>query len=206
MKSDPPSSRCRPPPDPPPCKLFPAAIETLTPIIPPEPPDPPDSFFVRVLFPQSLASFFSNSHNEDIVLKMVISDAETMPSVAAFSAIFDTDLLTMIAFETFMSLFCEIVFNCQEVKKLSRVLVSSTLMDKSLKLRSTLLKAEEINLLSFHMFSDFQVFIATLCLELVLNETARVLHDIKSFATLFNSLSFNSFPCFDNVKAIFGKV
>ncbi|KAG2239243.1 hypothetical protein Bca52824_090103 [Brassica carinata] len=136
----------------------------------------------------------------DMVLKMVLSDAETMISLASFSAILDTDLLAMMAFETLMSLLCEIVWNCQDAKEVSRTLVGSALMVKALNLCSALHKAKEISLLSFHIFSDSQVFISTLRLGCVLNEIAGVLHDGRSLATLFNPLSFSFIPC--NVQAV----
>ncbi|KAG2332814.1 hypothetical protein Bca52824_003994 [Brassica carinata] len=136
----------------------------------------------------------------DIVLKMVLSDAETMISLASFSAILDTDLLAMMAFETLMSLFCEIVWNCPDAKEVSRALVGSALMVEALNLCSALHKAKEISLLSFHIFSDSQVFISTLRLGCVLNEIAGVLHDGRSLATLFNPLSFSFIPC--NVQAV----
>ncbi|KAJ4912347.1 Uncharacterized protein Rs2_06968 [Raphanus sativus] len=136
----------------------------------------------------------------DLVLKMVLSDAETMTSLASFSAIFDTDLLNMTAFETLLAFSCKIVWNCQDANEASRALVGSALMVGALKLCSALLKAKEINLLSFHIFSDSQVFIFTLCLGSVLNEIAGVLYDGRSLATLFNPLSFSFIPCIDNVQ------
>ncbi|CAF2061299.1 BnaC06g23530D [Brassica napus] len=113
-----------------------------------------------------------------IVLKMVISDAETMTSLALFSAIFDTDLLAMMALETLMVLLCEIVRNCQDAKDVSLALVGSSLMVGALMLCSVLLMAKELSLLRFHIFSDSQVFISTLSLGSVLNEIAGVLHDV----------------------------
>ncbi|KAL0662741.1 hypothetical protein Bca4012_099578 [Brassica carinata] len=83
----------------------------------------------------------------DIMLKMVISDAETMTSLALFSAIFDTNLLAMMALETLMSLLCEIVWNCQDAKDVSLALVGSSLMVGALMLCSVLLKAKELSLL-----------------------------------------------------------
>ncbi|KAG2241271.1 hypothetical protein Bca52824_096746, partial [Brassica carinata] len=61
-------------------------------------------------------------------------------------------------------------------------LVDSALMVEALKLRSALLKAKELILLSFHIFSDSQVFTFTLRLGSVLNEIASVLHDTVSLA------------------------
>ncbi|KAH0928926.1 hypothetical protein HID58_014653 [Brassica napus] len=43
-------------------------------------------------------------------------------------AIFDTDLLAMMALDTLMSLLCEIVWNCQDAKDVSLALVGSSLM------------------------------------------------------------------------------
>ena len=124
--------------------------------------------------------------------KMVLSDVETMSSIASLSAIFDVaDLLTMMALETLMFFPCEIVWNCQDAKEVSQALVGSALMVEALKLRSALLKAKELILLSFHIFSDSQVFTFTLRLGSVLNEIASVLHDVRSLATLFNPLSFS---------------
>ncbi|KAF3525729.1 hypothetical protein F2Q69_00050438 [Brassica cretica] len=137
-----------------------------------------------------------------IVLKMVISDAETMTSLALFSAIFDTDLLAMMALETLMVLLCEIVRNCQDAKDVSLALVGSSLMVGALMLCSVLLMAKELSLLRFHIFSDSQVFISTLSLGSVLNEIAGVLHDGRSFATLFNLLSFSFIPCIDYVQVV----
>ncbi|KAF2553033.1 hypothetical protein F2Q68_00035462 [Brassica cretica] len=48
MMTAPAPSRFRPPPDPPPCKLF--WVESLSPTIPPDPPDPPDASSVLALF------------------------------------------------------------------------------------------------------------------------------------------------------------
>ena len=138
----------------------------------------------------------------DIVLKMVISDAETMTSLALFSAIFDTDLLAMMALETLMVLLCEIVWNCQDAKNVSLALVGSSLMVGALMLCPVLLKAKELSLLRFHIFSDSQVFISTLSLGSVLNEIAGVLHDGRSLATLFNPLSFSFIPCIDYVQVV----
>ncbi|CAF1711343.1 unnamed protein product [Brassica oleracea var. botrytis] len=138
----------------------------------------------------------------DIVLKMVISDAETMTSLALFSAIFDTDLLAMMALETLMSLLFEIVWNCQDAKDVSLALVRSSLMVGALMLCSVLPKAKELSLLRFHIFSDPQVFISTLSLGSVLNEIACVLRDGRSLATLFNPLSFSFIPCIDYVHVV----
>ena len=101
-----------------------------------------------------------------------------------------------------MFLFCEIVWNCQDAKEVSQALVGYALMVEALKLRSALLKAKELILLSFHIFSDSQVFTFTLRLGSVLNEIASVLHDVRSLATLFNLLSFGFIPCFDNVQTV----
>ncbi|KAH0894569.1 hypothetical protein HID58_056998, partial [Brassica napus] len=140
--------------------------------------------------------------SRDIVLKMVISDAETMTSLALFSAIFDTDLLAMMALETLMSLLFEIVWNCQDAKDVSLALVRSSLMVGALMLCSVLPKAKELSLLRFHIFSDPQVFISTLSLGSVLNEIACVLRDGRSLATLFNPLSFSFIPCIDYVHVV----
>ncbi|KAF3546192.1 hypothetical protein DY000_02002219 [Brassica cretica] len=69
---------------------------------------------------------------------------------------------------TLMFLLCEIVWNCQDAKEVSQALVGSALMVEALKLRSALLKAKELILLSFHIFSNSQVFIFTLRLGLFL--------------------------------------
>ncbi|CAN7129884.1 unnamed protein product [Brassica rapa subsp. narinosa] len=163
------------------------------------------SEFVAVsggLFPK-LSPALNGVGTRDSVSKMVLSDAETMPSIACLSAIFDAaDLLTVMPLETLMSLICEIVWNCQDAKVVFQALVGSALMVEALKLRSALLKAKELILLSFHLFSDSQVFIFTLRLGSVLNEIAGVLHDVRSLATLFNPLSFSCFPCFNNVQAV----
>ncbi|KAH0931448.1 hypothetical protein HID58_008565 [Brassica napus] len=138
------------------------------------------SEFVAVsggLFPK-LSPALNGVGTRDSVSKMVLSDAETMPSIACLSAIFDAaDLLTVMPLETLMSLICEIVWNCQDAKVVFQALVGSALMVEALKLRSALLKAKELILLSFHLFSDSQVFIFTLRLGSVLNEIAGVLHD-----------------------------
>ncbi|KAL0853892.1 hypothetical protein Bca101_059044 [Brassica carinata] len=151
------------------------------------------------LFPE-LPSALIGVVTGDMVLKMVLSDAETMISLASFSEILDTDLLAMMAFETLMSFLCEIVWNCQDAKEVPRALVGSALMVKALNLCSALHKAKEISLLSFHIFSDSQVFISALRLGCVLNEIAGVLYDGRSLATLFNPLSFSFIPC--NVHAV----
>ncbi|KAL0790834.1 hypothetical protein Bca101_007080 [Brassica carinata] len=78
---------------------------------------------------------------------------------------------------TLMSLLCEIVWNCQDAKDVSLALVGSSLMVGALMLCPVLLKAKELSLLRFHIFSDSQVFISTLSLGSVLNEIAGVLHD-----------------------------
>ncbi|KAF3509881.1 hypothetical protein F2Q69_00001982 [Brassica cretica] len=99
----------------------------------------------------------------DSVSKMVLLDAETISSIASLTAIFDAaDLLTMMALETLMFLPCEIVWNCKDAKEVSQALVGSALMVEALKLRSALLKAKELNLLSFHIFSNSRVFTFTL--------------------------------------------
>ncbi|KAL0666070.1 hypothetical protein Bca4012_028774 [Brassica carinata] len=53
-------SRFRPPPDPPPCKLF--WFESLSPTIPPDPPDPPDASSVLALFRFLNAAASLSSH------------------------------------------------------------------------------------------------------------------------------------------------
>ncbi|XP_048611350.1 uncharacterized protein LOC125585747 [Brassica napus] len=53
-------SRFRPPPDPPPCKLF--WFESLSPTIPPDPPDPPDASSVLSLFRFLNAAASLSSH------------------------------------------------------------------------------------------------------------------------------------------------
>lgn len=138
----------------------------------------------------------------DFVLKKIISDAETMTSLALFSAIFDTDLLAMMTLETLMSFLCEIVWNCQDAKDVSLVLVGSSLMVGALMICSVLLKAKELSLLRFHIFSDSQVFISTLRLGSGLKEIAGVLHDGRSLATLFNPLSFSFIPYIDYVQVV----
>ncbi|KAG2241270.1 hypothetical protein Bca52824_096745 [Brassica carinata] len=139
------------------------------------------------LFPK-LPHALNGVGTRDNVSKMVLSDVETMSSIASLSAIFDVaDLLTMMALETLMFFPCEIVWSCQDAKEVSQALVDSALM------------AKELILLSFHIFSDSQVFTFTLRLGSVLNEIASVLHDVRSLATLFNPLSFGFIPCFDNV-------
>ncbi|CAN6842800.1 unnamed protein product, partial [Brassica oleracea] len=79
-----------------------------------------------------------------------------------------------------VSLLCEIVWNCQDAKDVSLVLVGSSLMVGALMLCSVLLKAKELSLLMFHIFSDSRVFISTLSLGSVLNEIAGVLHDVMA--------------------------
>ncbi|KAF2579251.1 hypothetical protein F2Q68_00001731 [Brassica cretica] len=139
----------------------------------------------------------------DSVSEMVLLDAETISSIASLTAIFDAaDLLTMMALETLMFLPCEIVWNCQDAKEVSQALVGSALMVEALKLRSALLKAKELILLSFHIFSNSRVFTFTLRLGYVLNEIAGVFHDVRSLATLFNPLSFSFIFCFDNVQVV----
>ncbi|KAH0916616.1 hypothetical protein HID58_031062, partial [Brassica napus] len=140
--------------------------------------------------------------SRDFVLKKIISDAETMTSLALFSAIFDTDLLAMMTLETLMSFLCEIVWNCQDAKDVSLVLVGSSLMVGALMICSVLLKAKELSLLRFHIFSDSQVFISTLRLGSGLKEIAGVLHDGRSLATLFNPLSFSFIPYIDYVQVV----
>ncbi|KAJ4909507.1 Uncharacterized protein Rs2_04128 [Raphanus sativus] len=85
------------------------------------------------LFPK-LSPALSGVVTGDMVLKMVLSDAETMTSLTSFSAIFDTDLLALMALETLLSLLSEIVWNCQDAKEVSRALVGSALMVEVLKL------------------------------------------------------------------------
>ncbi|KAF3580177.1 hypothetical protein DY000_02034954 [Brassica cretica] len=60
---------------------------------------------------------------------------------------FDTDLLAMMALETLMSILSEIVWNYQDAKDVSLVLVGSSLMVGALMLCSVLLKAKELSLL-----------------------------------------------------------
>ena len=107
-----------------------------------------------------------------------------MTSLALFSANFDTDLLAMMALKTLMSILSEIVWNYQDAKAVSLVLVGSSLMVGALMLCSVLLKAKELSLLRFHIFSG-------------------VLHDGRSLATLFNHLSFSFIPCIDYVQIVF---
>ncbi|CDY38135.1 BnaC02g06380D [Brassica napus] len=92
--------------------------------------------------------------------------------------------------------------NGVDAKEVSQALVGYALMVEALKLRSALLKAKELILFSFHIFSDSQVFIFTLRFGFVLNEIAGVLHDVRSLATLFNPLSFSFILCFDNIQAV----
>ncbi|KAL0828715.1 hypothetical protein Bca101_052393 [Brassica carinata] len=60
MMTAPAPSRFRPPPDPPPCKLF--WFESLSPTIPPDPPDPPDASSVLALFRFLNAAASLSSH------------------------------------------------------------------------------------------------------------------------------------------------
>ncbi|CAF1865397.1 unnamed protein product [Brassica oleracea] len=59
----------------------------------------------------------------------------------------------MMALKTLMSILSEIVWNYQDAKDVSLVLVGSSLMVGALMLCSVLLKAKELSLLRFHIFS-----------------------------------------------------
>ncbi|KAG2284602.1 hypothetical protein Bca52824_055822 [Brassica carinata] len=58
MMTAPAPSRFRPPPDPPPCKLF--WFESLSPTIPPDPPDPPALPLFSLCFVSSSAASLSS--------------------------------------------------------------------------------------------------------------------------------------------------
>ncbi|WZZ75563.1 hypothetical protein YC2023_086933 [Brassica napus] len=74
------------------------------------------------LFPK-LPHALNGVGTRDSVSKMVLSDVETMSSIASLSAIFDVvDLLTTMALETLMFFPCEIVWNCQDAKEVSQAL------------------------------------------------------------------------------------